>query len=284
MLYKMRFAIVNKDKVCKFHCIMKNMKSLVNEVNMLISECGIYIQGMDSAHVGLFELKLERAWFDAYENNNQDITLGINCEALSLIMNCHNDGQIITFTYKENKPLLKIEFEGKGHDKSFELKLMDIETEMMQIPETVYDADITMKSTEFNKLMAENSLFAETLTIKLGEDDNIYMSASGDIGKIEVKIKEEDIEEYALTEDVNMSHNYPLKYCLLYSKFTKINKNVSLHLMDNTPMKIMYDLSHWIDEDCDPCVVNDDEESYQNNYLGFYLAPKLDQEEFFEDD
>ena len=49
-------------------------------------------------------------------------------------------------------------------------------------------------------------------------------------------------------------------------------------------MKIMYDLSHWIDEDCDPCVVNDDEESSQNNYLGFYLAPKLEQEELFEDD
>ena len=283
MIYKMKLVILNKDKVCKFHCIMKNMKSLVNEVNMLISECGIYIQGMDSAHVGLFELKLERAWFDAYENKEGDVTMGLNCEALSTIMNCHSDGQSITFHYKENKPLT-IEFEGKGHDKKFELKLMDIETEMMEIPETEYDADITMKSSEFNKLMAENSLFAETLMIKLGEDDNIYMSASGDIGKIEVKIKEEDIEEYALSEDVKMSHSYPLKYCLLYSKFTKINKNVSLHLMDNTPIKIMYDLSHWIDEDCDPCVVNDDDESYQNNYLGFYLAPKLDQEELFEEE
>jgi proliferating cell nuclear antigen len=250
---------------------------------MSISEFGLYIQGMDSAHVGLFELKLERAWFDVFTNKLGDIVLGINCEALSTIMNCHNDGQSISFTYKENKPLI-IEFQGKGHDKKFELKLMDIETELMQIPDTEYDADITMKSSEFNKLMVENSLFAETLMIKLGEDDNIYMSASGDIGKIEVKIKEDDIEEYALSEDVKMSHSYPLKYCLLYSKFTKINKIVSLHLMDNTPIKIMYDLSHWIDEDCDPCVVNDDEDSCQNNYLGFYLAPKLDQEELFEDE
>tara|TARA_B100000902_G_scaffold281783_1_gene267734 strand:+ start:3856 stop:4695 length:840 start_codon:yes stop_codon:yes gene_type:complete len=279
----MKFVISNKDKVGKFHCIMKNMKSLVNEVNMSISECGLYIQGMDSAHVGLFELKLERAWFDVF-TNELDVVLGINCEALSTIMNCHNDGQSISFTYKENKPLVIIEFQGKGHDKKFELKLMDIETELMHIPETEYDADITMKSSEFNKLMVENSLFAETLMIKLGEDDHIYMSASGDIGKIEVKIKEDDIEEYALSEDVKMSHSYPLKYCLLYSKFTKINKIVSLHLMDNTPIKIVYDLSHWIDEDCDPCVVNDDEESSQNNYLGFYLAPKLDQEELFEDD
>jgi len=283
MSYKMKFVISNKDKVGKFHCIMKNMKSLVNEVNMSISECGLYIQGMDSAHVGLFELKLERAWFDVF-TNELDVVLGINCEALSTIMNCHNDGQSISFTYKENKPLVIIEFQGKGHDKKFELKLMDIETELMHIPETEYDADITMKSSEFNKLMVENSLFAETLMIKLGEDDHIYMSASGDIGKIEVKIKEDDIEEYALSEDVKMSHSYPLKYCLLYSKFTKINKIVSLHLMDNTPIKIVYDLSHWIDEDCDPCVVNDDEESSQNNYLGFYLAPKLDQEELFEDD
>ena len=278
----MKFAITNKDKVCKFHCIMKNMKSLVHEVNMCVSEGGLYIQGMDSSHVGLFELKLERAWFDVFENNNGDVVLGLNCESISTIMNCHNDGQSITFQYKDNKPLLLIDFQGKGHDKKFELRLMDIDTEMMCIPETEYDADITMKSSEFNKLMAENSLFADSLSIRLGEDDDIYMSATGDIGKIEVKIKEDDIEEYALSEGVKMSHVYPLKYCLLYSKFTKINKNVSLHLMDNTPIKIMYDLSHWIDEDCDPCVVNDDDDSYQNNYLGFYLAPKLDQEELFE--
>lgn len=278
----MKFVISDKDKVCKFHCIMKNMKSLVNEVNFSISEYALYVQGMDTAHVGLFELKLERAWFDEFDNEI-DSVLGINCEALSIIMNCHSDGQSISFTYKDNKPLLIIEFKGKGHDKKFELRLMDIETELMNIPETDYDADITMKSTEFNKLMAENILFAETLVIKLGEDDNIYMSASGDIGKIEVKIKEEDIVEYLLNDEVKMNHSYPLKYCLLYSKFTKINKNVSIHLMDNTPMKIMYDLSHWIDEDCDPQVVNDDEESKLNNYLGFYMAPKIDDEELFED-
>ena len=235
----MKFAIINKDKVCKFHCIMKYMKSLVHEVNMCVSEGGLYIQGMDSSHVGLFELKLERAWFDVFENNNGDVVLGLNCESMSTIMNCHSDGQSITFQYKDNKPLV-IEFQGKGHDKKFELKLMDIEEEMMCIPETEYDADITMKSSEFNKLMAENSLFADTLSIRLGEDDDIYMSATGDIGKIEVKIKEDDIEEYALSEGTKMSHLYPLKYCLLYSKFTKINKNVSLHLMDNTPIKIMY--------------------------------------------
>ena len=278
----MKFVISNKDKVSKFHCIMKNMKSLLNEVNWGLTGTGLYVQGMDAAHVGLFELKLESAWFDEFDNDI-DSMLGINCEALSIIMNCHADGQSISFTYRDNKPLLIIEFKGKGHDKKFELKLMDIDTELMGIPETEYDADITMKSTEFNKLMAENILFAETLVIKLGEDDNIYMSASGDIGKIEVKIKEEDIVEYLLNDEVKMRLSYPLKYCLLYSKFTKINKNVSIHLMDNTPMKIMYDLSHWIDEDCDPQMVNDDEESRLKNYLGFYMAPKIDDEELFED-
>jgi proliferating cell nuclear antigen len=275
----MKFVISDKDKVGKFHCIMKNMKSLLSEVNFSCTGYGLYIQGMDASHVGLFELKLERAWFNEYEDiGGCTQTLGINCEAMSMIMNCHSDGQSITFIYKEDKPLV-IKFEGKGHDKMFELKLMDIENELMGIPDTDYDADITMASSEFNKLMAENSLFADTLAIKLGEDDNIYMSADGDMGKMKVRIKEDDIIEYVLTDSVIMNHEYSLKYCLLYSKFTKINKAVSLHFMDDTPLKIMYDLSHWIDEDCDPQVVNDDEESRQNNYLGFYLAPKINEEE-----
>jgi len=229
--------------------------------------------------VGLFELKLERTWFDEFEDiEGSNKTLGINCEAMSMIMNCHSDGQSITFIYKENKPLV-IKFEGKGHDKTFELKLMDIEDTLMCIPDTEYDADITILSSEFNKLMAENSLFADSLVIRLGEDENIYMSADGDMGKMEVSIKEDDIIEYVLADDMIMNHTYSLKYCLLYSKFTKINKNVSLHLLDDTPLKIMYDLSHWVDEDCDPQVVNDNEDSVKKNYLGFYLAPKINDED-----
>ena len=278
----MKFTIHQKDKIIKFVAIMKHMKQLVVDVNIGLCELGLYIQGMDASHVGLFELKLEKAWFDEWKGPEKfHYNIGLNCEILSKIMSCYSQGQYVEFSFMENSSeQLIIKFEGLGHDKMFEVRLIDIDCDLMEIPEVEYDADITMSSKEFNNLMAESELFGESVEIELGIDDYIYITAGEEGGsKIRHRIKEEDIVEYALTEDVQMKHVYSLKYCLLYSKFAKINKNVCIHLKDETPLKVIYDMSHWMDNN-EKQFVNDgdedDEEIKKKNYLGFYLAPKVD--------
>ena len=154
---------------------------------ILVYEQGLYVQGMDSAHVGLFELKLEKDWFDGWKGPDEfHYDMGMNCEALSRIMSCHNVGQYIEFSFMENSTEeVIIKFEGLGHDKMFELKLIDIDTQLMEIPDVEYDADITMSSKEFNNIMAESEMFGETLSIELGVDDYIYMTTASDNGTSE---------------------------------------------------------------------------------------------------
>jgi len=282
----MKFTIHQKDKITKFVAIMKHMKQLVTDVNIGLCELGLYIQGMDASHVGLFELKLEKAWFDEWKGRDAfHYDIGINCEILSRIMSCYSPGQYVEFSYMENSTEnLIIKFEGMGHDKMFEMRLIDIDVELMQIPDVEYDADITMSSKEFNNLMAEGELFGESINIELGSDDYIYINtcdAGGNPDGMRVRIKEDDIVEYALAEDTVIKHSYSLKYCLLYSKFAKINKNVCIHLKDGIPLKMVYDMSHWMDNsNKKQCVGEDedDEEIKKKNYLGFYLAPKVDEE------
>ena len=45
----------------------------------------------------------------------------------------------------------------------------------------------------------------------MGEDDNIYMETSGDVGNMKVRIKEKDIEEYALEEGESYSGTFMLQ-------------------------------------------------------------------------
>tara|TARA_B100001093_G_C26858627_1_gene1028737 strand:- start:7926 stop:8765 length:840 start_codon:yes stop_codon:yes gene_type:complete len=276
----MKFGVSNKDKVAKFLAITKNMKHMVNEVNLGICERGLYVQGMDSSHVGMFEWKLEKDWFDIWKGKEEfHYNMGINCESLSMIMNCHTQGQYIELSFMENSTQeLIIKFEGKGHDKMFELKLIDIDCELMEIPDVEYDADITMKSGEFNNLMAEASIFGETIKIELGIDDNIYMATDGSV-VYKVRIKEENIVEYALAEEATIKHSYALKYCLLFSKFCKLNKNVKLHLKDETPLKVIYNLEHWLDISGNEQEDDDEDEEKSKNFIAFYLAPKLEDDD-----
>ena len=127
--------------------------------------------------------------------------------------------------------------------------------------------------------VSEGELHNALVDIAVTLRNYIYMTTASDNGTMRVRIKEEDIVEYALMEEVKIKHEYSLKYCLLYSKFAKINKNVSLHLKDETPLKIKYDMSHWIDDNCNKQVVGGDDEAESKNYFGFYLAPKLDNEQ-----
>ena len=56
----------------------------------------------------------------------------------------------------------------RRHAEMFEVRLIDIDCDLMEIPDVEYDADITMSSKEFNNLMAESELFGESVEIELG--------------------------------------------------------------------------------------------------------------------
>ena len=58
----MRIVINSPLKVRKMTQIFHYLKDLSTEVNINCSSDGIYAQGMDSAHISLFEIKLQAEW------------------------------------------------------------------------------------------------------------------------------------------------------------------------------------------------------------------------------
>ena len=63
----MKVVLNEKDKVSKFACIFKHLKQFSSDINMYFSENGLYTQGMDGAHVCLFELSLRSDWFSSFD-------------------------------------------------------------------------------------------------------------------------------------------------------------------------------------------------------------------------
>ena len=83
----MRFSIENQDKLHKFVTIFKNVKMICKEVNISVKAAGLYVQGMDSSHVAIFELYLMSGWFTSYECK-VDVVMGVYCEVIGNILNC----------------------------------------------------------------------------------------------------------------------------------------------------------------------------------------------------
>ena len=97
-------------------------------------------------------------------------------------MKCYQDGQTIKISlFEESSERLLIYFEGNGHDKEFQIKMMDIDSQQLEIPEMETLADVTMNSVEFTKIVLQLKYFGEYVKIDMGEDDNIYMQTAGDV-------------------------------------------------------------------------------------------------------
>ena len=75
--------------------IVDAIKDLVQDVNLDISTSGISLQAMDSSHVALVQMHLDRAGFSTY-NIDKNLTIGLSIQNLSKVMKLVNSNDSIT--------------------------------------------------------------------------------------------------------------------------------------------------------------------------------------------
>jgi proliferating cell nuclear antigen len=265
----MKIVISNKKKVDKLVTIFRHLKSIVIDVNLNFTDKGLYIQSMDSSHACLVEISIRNEWFDKFTIKKDEV-LGINTEMLFKVIDCWNEGQEITI-YTNNKKTnrLFIDFTGeKKPKKKFNLPLIDIESDILEIPEKDYDVDLSLKSNEFKELITELAIFNNTINFECKSDsDKINIKAEGQLGTMEVEITDEDINEMAITENLTLSVSYAISYICTMCNFSRLNKDVYIHSSEDVPIKIHYSI--------------DEQDSIESkNYIRFYLAPKLYDDEY----
>jgi proliferating cell nuclear antigen len=117
--------------------IIEAMKDLVNDANLECSGDGISMQAMDSSHVSLVSLQLNKDGFAEYRAD-RNISLGLNLGGVAKILKCAANDDQITIKADDDGDTVNFVFEGKDGDRvsDFELKLMDIDSEHLGIPET----------------------------------------------------------------------------------------------------------------------------------------------------
>ncbi len=270
----MRFTISTKDKVKQFNDIIKKMQKISPEVNFVFDKNGLYAQGMNSSHVIIFELKLRKEWFDKYEGT-VTVVMGLSCVAMEIVHKCHLEGQNIKWSfYHDSTEELLVYFEGSGFDTEFEIKLLDIDTPTLNIPEMEYDADLVLNSHDWGKIIGQMEKFGDKTEIEMGVDDEntIFIRTNGDMGKSTAKIKQDQLQEFAIEENTQIKIEFGTKFLLLMSEFSSLNTICNLHFQKNFPMKMSLSLDHWMDDE-------EEEEEEIKSFLKFYLAPCINEDE-----
>lgn len=269
----MKIVLTDKQKVQQFACILRHLKNISSNIEMIVYPTNVYVQGMDGSHVSLFEINLKESWFSEYDVDKQ-YNLGINCELVFKILNCLDETQNIKMEYSDDDHLYITLYPREGEQsitKEFQLPLVMMDNDILEIPKTDYSVDLKMVSSEFSELIDQLGIFGQELLIKC-TDEKIEMTGQGEMGKMTAVIKEEDILLYAIEEDTTIELLFGMDFVRNFATFSKVNKAINIHWSKEVPMKVEYSLDDAIDDDDDDV----SEISGASNYVRFYLAPKIE--------
>jgi len=263
----MNISIVDIQKAELFAAIFQHIRVFTDNINIMFEPEHMYIQLIDSSRVSFVEIVLPSNWFDEYkliDDNNS--VLGINSTILFRILNSREKTQAIHIKYtNEDNDKLNIEFlsENKNEfNKYFEVPLIDIDSELLQIPEMEHSAEFTISASHFSNIINQLKLFGDTLDIQCSEEKIVLYSHSQDSGKMSVEIKIDDLTSFSINEGENMKTSFGLTYLNNICLYNKIAKEIEIKITENAPLKIVYLLNGQPDAK-----------------MTFYLAPKIDDDD-----
>ncbi|KAI0363177.1 proliferating cell nuclear antigen [Pilatotrama ljubarskyi] len=132
---------------------------------------------MDNSHVALVAVKLEAAGFKKYRCD-RPIPLGVNLGSLTKVLKCAKDDDVCILKAADDADILTLTYEAKNADRiaEYEMKLMDIDADTLGIPDTEYDASVTMPSSEFARIVRDLSLLGESVRIEVSKEGIRFVS------------------------------------------------------------------------------------------------------------
>merc|ERR1712217_505280 len=129
------------------------IKELCKDVNFDCSEKGLQVQAMDSSHVALVSLLLRESAFAEFKCDRAT-SLGMNVDSLGKILKMCGPADSLKLRWQNDADIVNFQCESGEDDRiaDFDLKLMQIESEHMEIPEQQYKVVAKLSSSEFLKV------------------------------------------------------------------------------------------------------------------------------------
>jgi len=290
----MKFSIHSKTTAKRFTNVFTNLCSLTDTAVLHFNEDGLYVQGMDTSHVSLYEARFHSSWFSTYTLEDDDIRqIAISLEHFKKVLSTRGDDQLIYIEYSGGSPdTLTIIFRSMAKDskdfpREYEMMLMDVDTETLAIPDEERSVQFYVDAKTFSLLIKQMNMFNDSVTIKCNEEE-IWFISKGTEGSMRVNLFDNDrdyIDEYMIDEGYRLKMTFALSYFDHFCAFQKVASRVRLSFTNDFPVEMFYSLEHptkkeGVSEDN----MDEEEEEEPKSYLRFFLAPKLSDGDDEDDD
>ncbi|SAM85656.1 probable proliferating cell nuclear antigen [Ustilago bromivora] len=274
--------------------VLDAVRELITDANFECSEDGIRLQAMDNSHVALSAIELRSDCFEEFRCD-RPMSIGVSLSSLGKILRGANNDDVLSLKKSDDGDTLQMTFESPKSDRvgEFEMKLMDIDSEHLGIPDTQYDAVVKMSSSEFGRICRDLANIGESVKIQVSKE-GVSFSAEGEIGAARMTLKQgsgtavladdddddhdDDVKpakkkrkadggssssaaqvpvKIEMQQAVNLT--FSLKYLSNFAKAAPLADQVELHMSNEVPLLCEF--------------------GFENGYVRFYLAPKLSEDD-----
>ncbi|XP_055350461.1 proliferating cell nuclear antigen-like [Paramacrobiotus metropolitanus] len=252
------------DSASVFKKVIDAIKDLIGDTSWDCTNTGMSLQSMDSSHVALVNVLMRSEGFDSYKCS-RNISMGISLNSMAKVLKCAGNEDSITISHDSNSNVVSFAFHNLEAERAaeFELKLMNIDTEHLGIPETEYDCIIKLPSLELKRICQDLTQFGDSVNIACAKSE-VKFETTGDIGKGNIRLAARKLskaeQEITIEMENPVSLIFAIKYLNFFTRATPLSDTVRLCMSNNHPLCIEYPL---------PSI----------GYIRYYLAPKLEDTE-----
>ncbi|CAF0904655.1 unnamed protein product [Adineta steineri] len=224
-----------------FAKVIEGLRELVNEATWECSGNGITLQAMDSSHVALVSLVMRSEGFESYRCD-RNMSLGISLVSMSKVLKTMGKDDSLTIRVNDDSDSIIIAMESQNQDKfaDYELRLMDLDSEHLGIPDTDYSCTIKMPSSEFSRICRDMSIMGDSVLVCTTKE-GVKFSAKGDLGQGSIRLvqttnieKEEEAVVIEMKEAVALT--FAVRYLSMFCKAAPLSPQVGLSLSEDTPL------------------------------------------------
>lgn len=257
----MHFIIDNKSKTETFVTIIQLLKNWGSYITMNFDESRLNIQSIDKSHICLANIEIMNEWFTEYVcADSHKITVDSAHFALLMKSALKNDKLELKYMSEIETDKLYINFLNEKENKEsfnhfFELNLIELEDDNLEIPHIDYDAEFTLDAKKIVDVFIELNNIGEDLNIKCSEN-MIEFIVEGVSTKLKVNIPTDELDEYSITEENNIDVSFSLNHLCKMCLSMKISSKIYIGVSNDYPMVVEYSLG-------------------DKSKVSLYLAPKI---------
>jgi len=226
------------------------------EADISKDKSGMRIMAVDTSKTVLINLKLEAKNFFTFKCTKKRFIIGVNLVCFYKLIKSMDKKDILSlYVEHDDKSNLGIQIKNTDEKKEtkYKLKLLDLDDVKMTIPDVIFDAVVTMNSSEFHKICREMNQIADYVELQCLRDKIIF-KCKGDYAERETIYKNSDGESDQSSVNINHASTNPtstnapdivqgvfeLKNLVLFSKCASLCTDIEIYLKNNYPLVIKY--------------------------------------------